>query len=300
MNFADRLTAAVLSKENPSVVGLDPDLERLPPQFAAAHDPAASRAEKADAVGDFLREVIDLVAPLVPAVKPQSAFFEALGAEGARVWEQVVAHARAAGLLVIGDVKRGDIGNTAAAYATALLEGMGTEDQAHLCDAITVNPYLGSDAMEPFLAACERRDAGLYVLVRTSNPSSAEFQLRGDPPLCTQVAQAVDRWGQAHIGACGLSSIGAVVGATHTEALAQMRALMPRSLFLLPGYGAQGASAAGLGAAFTAGLAGALVNSSRGILYAWQGSDQRDWRDATRAATLAMKEDLRAAVLSHS
>lgn len=292
MNFADRLTEAVLRKKNPSVVGLDPDLTRLPLEFAAAHDPQARRAEKAAAVADFLCRLIDVVAPLVPAVKPQSAYFEALGADGALAWERVVRHAREAQLLVIGDVKRGDIGSTAAAYATAFLEGSGPEDEAHLCDAITLNPYLGSDALQPFLDACARRDRGVFVLVRTSNPSSAEFQSCGEPSLSERVADAVAQWGEQLVGEQGLSSVGAVVGATHPQVLSQMRARMPRALFLLPGYGAQGGTAAGLGAAFTQGLRGAIVNSSRGILYAARKDESERWEDATLRATRSMQTDL--------
>ena len=300
MNFADRLTEAVLQKENPSVIGLDPDLGRFPSEYAAAHDPAASRAEKAAAMVAYLTEVIEIVAPHVPAVKPQSAFFEVLGADGAQAWETIVERARAAGLLVIGDAKRGDIGSTASAYATGLLEGSCEADRAHVCDALTVNPYLGSDAMQPFLDACAKVDAGLFVLVRTSNPSSSEFQLQGEPPLMERVARAVDQWGANLVGNSGLSSVGAVVGATHPEVFVEMRALMPKTLFLLPGYGAQGGTASGLAPAFTEGLRGAIVNSSRGILYAYQKSDAKDWRDATRAATLAMKDDLCQGILSRT
>ncbi|MFT4538921.1 MAG: orotidine-5'-phosphate decarboxylase [Planctomycetota bacterium] len=296
MNFADRLTEAVLRKENPSVVGLDPNLERLPAEYAAARDPQATRAERATAVGDFLCRVVDLVEPHVAAVKPQSAYFEALGADGVFAWERVVAHAKDAGLLVVGDVKRGDIGSTATAYATAFLTGIHPSDEAHLCDAITLNPYLGSDAIKPFVDACKSTGRGSFILVRTSNPSSQEFQLQGKPTLAELVARAVHAWGSGMVGEHGLSSIGAVVGATHPETLAAMRTLMPHALFLLPGYGAQGGTAAGLSAAFTRGLRGALVNSSRGILYAYQTDQEGSWEDATTRATLAMKADLKDAV----
>lgn len=296
MTYADRLEAAVAAKQSPCLVGLDPHLDLLPPEFEAAHDPAASRAEVARAVGDFLVEVIGLVAESTPVVKPQSAFFEALGADGVEAWERVVAASHDADLLVIGDVKRGDIGSTAAAYARAFLTGGHGTDPATLCDAITVNPYLGSDSIEPFLDACEATGKGLYVLVRTSNPSSAEFQATGEPPLSDRVAGAVVRWGEDLVGESGWSSVGAVVGATHAEELARLRASMPRTPLLLPGYGAQGAGAGDVVGGFAEGLSGAVVNSSRGILFAHRSRPGVDWRDATRGAARDMREEIVAAL----
>lgn len=287
MKFADRLYRRVLELKSPAVVGLDPHLDRFPKDFTAVHDPAASRAARARDVERFLFEIIDVVADLVPAVKPQSAFFEALGAEGAVVWENVVRRAHQAGLLVVGDVKRGDIGSTAAAYARAFLTGGPGDDPDTLCDAITVNPYLGSDSIEPFLSACEEAEAGLYVLVRTSNPSSAEFQAQGEPCLSDRVADAVVRWGADQRGECGYSSIGAVVGATHPQELADLRARMPHVPFLIPGYGAQGGSAKDLAPAFGEHFAGGLVNSSRGILFPATREGEA-WKDAVRRATKEM------------
>src|SRR5262245_54490707 len=167
-NFADRLDAALERVHTPALVGIDPHLELLPAPFAIARDVRAPRAERAAAVEAFCKELIDLVAGSVAAVKPQSAFFEALGADGVLAWERVVAHAHAAGLLVIGDVKRSDIASTAAAYATAYLEGLPGTPREHLCDAITLSPYLGSDSLTPFVESCARAGAGLFVLVRTS------------------------------------------------------------------------------------------------------------------------------------
>lgn len=296
MNYADRLDAAVRAKGAPSVVGLDPHLHLLPSEFSAAHDPAATAAEVAADVERFLFEVIDAVHEHTPAVKPQSAFFEALGSAGAGVWERVVARAHGAGLLVIGDVKRGDIGSTAAAYARAFLTGGPGIDPATLCDAVTVNPYLGTDSVAPFLEACREADAGLYVLVRTSNPSSAELQAQGDPPLMHRVAELVGAWGAELVGEAGFSSIGAVVGATHPDELADLRGRLPRTPLLLPGYGAQGAGAADVAGGFSDGLAGALVNSSRGVLFA--GRERPDWKDACREAAWALREDLRGALVA--
>jgi orotidine-5'-phosphate decarboxylase len=293
MNFADKLCAAVEAKRTAAMVGLDPHLELLPEEFAAVRDASLPRPVRAARMGDFCCELVDLVAPLVPAVKPQSAFFEALGADGAVQWERVVRRAREQGLVVIGDVKRGDIQTTARAYAAAFLEGAG-ESSAHACDAITLSPFLGSDSIEPFLDVCARTGTGIFVLVRTSNPGSADFQRTGSPELSFRIAERVARWGERVLGSSGLSSVGAVVGATHAAELASFRAAMPRAPFLLPGYGAQGATARDLGGAFLAGGRGVLVNSSRGISFAYRepryaGST---WQAAALSATRAMIDDL--------
>jgi orotidine-5'-phosphate decarboxylase len=296
-NYADRLDEAVSRTGNACLVGLDPHAALLPEPYAAART-SRSRAERAAAAADFLCEVVDLVAGRVPAVKPQSALFEIHGADGAAAWERVVRTARAAGLLVIGDVKRGDIDSTSRAYASAFLEESSAGDAR--CDAITVNPFLGTDSVKPFLDACERTGAGLYVLVRTSNPGGALFQEHGDPPLYLRVADAVVEWGRGLVGRSGLSSVGAVVGATHPDELALLRARMPRTPFLIPGYGAQGAGASEVAGGFLPGGRGALVNSSRGILFAWREPRfaGRPWKDASRAALEEMIAALPAGVPS--
>jgi orotidine-5'-phosphate decarboxylase len=294
-NYADRMDAAVSRAGNPCLIGLDPHPQYLPEEFAVART-SPSRAERAAAAGDFLCEIIDLVAGKVPAVKPQSALFEVHGPDGAAEWERVVRAARTAGLLVIGDVKRGDIDSTARAYATAYLEGAYAGDDAR-CDAVTINPYLGTDSVQPFLDACARTGGGVYVLVRTSNPGGSIFQEHGDPPLHLRVAGAVVEWGSSLVGTCGLSSVGAVIGATHPKELALLRAKMPTTPFLIPGYGAQGGGAAEVAGGFLPGGRGALVNSSRGILFAWR--EPRfagmHWKDATRAALEEMIAALSAA-----
>ena len=286
--YADRLEAAIARCGNAVLVGLDPHLDALPEEFAVARDAAAPRAVRARAIGDFLCAIVDVAAGRVPAVKPQSAFFEVFGADGVAQWERVVAHARAAGLLVIGDVKRGDIDSTAKAYAQAFLE------EAPRCDAITINPYLGADAVQPFLDACQRANAGVYVLVRTSNKHSGLFQDHGSPLLHEKVADEVARWGNGLLGACGLSSVGAVVGATHPEELARLRRRMPTTPFLIPGYGAQGGSAKDVGVGFLPGGRGALVNSSRGILYAYKQPAHAGlhWKDAADKALAAMQTEI--------
>jgi orotidine-5'-phosphate decarboxylase len=204
-------------------------------------------------------------------VKPQSAFFEALGSDGVRAFEDVCAYARAAGLLVIADAKRGDIGSTARAYAAAFFPR---------ADALTVNPYLGGDSLEPFIEACKRDGTGLFCIVKTSNPGGADVQdveLSDGRLLWQHVATLVHAWGEELVGEHGLSSLGAVVGATFPREVAQARELLPRSVLLLPGIGAQGATPDDVAAAFASGPKGALVSASRSVIYASSG---RDWREA--------------------
>lgn len=289
MNYADRLDAAIRRTGNACVIGLDPHPALMPDEFAVCRDASASRSARAEATANFLVEVIARIAGRVPAVKPQSAFFELLGADGVAAWERVVAAARDADLLVVGDVKRGDIASTARAYADAFLAC----EPALRCDAVTVNPYLGADSVEPFLEVCAEQGAGIYVLVRTSNPGSGMFQEHGEPRLVDVVADQVARWGAELIGECGLSSVGAVVGATHTAELTQLRERMPTTPFLIPGYGAQGAGVDEIAPGFLAGGRGALVNSSRGILYAHKkAEDGADWRACVDRALDAMIADL--------
>jgi len=296
VNFADRLHAAVEAKGNPALIGIDPHLDLLPDEFAGARDTSLDRKTRARAMGDFCVQLVELAAERVPAVKPQSAFFEAFGADGVFEYERVIQRAHELGLLVIGDVKRGDIASTAAAYARGLLEDDGGEASA-LADAVTVNAFLGEESITPFLEVCARAKKGLYVLVRTSNPGSADFQLCGEPTLSERIADAVHRWGQgdpALVGKCGMSSIGAVVGATHPQALAALRKRMPHTPLLLPGYGAQGAGAADVAPGFLAQGQGAVVNSSRGVAFAYKkaGRPSGEWRDAASRAIDVMIEDL--------
>ncbi|MDP6538038.1 MAG: orotidine-5'-phosphate decarboxylase [Planctomycetota bacterium] len=300
MSFADRLDTAVAHADSPCVLGLDAHLDLLPEEFAVARDPKAARCERAAAVADFLCRLIDIAAERVALVKPQSAFFELFGADGAVAWERVVAHAHDAGLLVIGDVKRGDIASTATAYAKAFLEGPGGGPDHRLCDAVTVNAFLGNDSIEPFLEVCRRTGSGIFVLVRTSNPGSSDFQTHGEPTLSHRLARATHRWGWDLRGECGLSSVGAVVGATHPALLAQMRELMPHTPFLLPGFGTQGGGPADVLGAFTARAGAALVSSSRGVAYAYRQSEYAGlhWADAASAALDAMVGGVRDALAS--
>jgi orotidine-5'-phosphate decarboxylase len=290
--FSDRLAEAVLEKGSPLVVGLDPFVDRLPTTLLtrARRDHDDPRAANAAATREFLEAVLEDVAPHACAVKPQSAFFEAMGPAGLVCWEALADRARELGLLVIGDVKRGDIGSTAAAYVEAYLAGPSP------VDAVTLNPYLGTDSLKPFLDRVDDHGAGLFVLVRTSNPSATELQdqpLAEGLPVHELVARMVATWGASRVGECGYSSVGAVVGATAPRELEHIRRVIPHAWFLVPGVGAQGGRAADVAAAFDARGLGAVVNSSRGILYAFGDADEREWRRPIGEAARTLAAELR-------
>jgi orotidine-5'-phosphate decarboxylase len=281
LNFADRLAEAVARKQSQLVVGLDPRLDLLPMELRG--EAVLGRAAAASSVARFCKGIVDAVGPYVVAVKPQSAFFEALGSDGFHALEEVCEYARAAGLLVLADAKRNDIGSTSRAYAEAFLEPR--DEGPPLADAMTAAPYLGLDSVEPFLAACRRHGAGVFFLVRTSNAGAADVMdlaLSDGRPLWHHVAELVREWGEPLVGESGMSSVGAVVGATHPRAVSEARRLLPQTPMLLPGVGAQGATPADVARAFTAGQASALVTASRSVIYAYRDSES-DWRSAAAA-----------------
>ncbi len=304
--FADRLNEAIRRCRTPVVVGLDPRAESLPPGLLADADlsgsnpqsPIPDRLKRAAAYGRFSRGVIDVVAPLVPAVKPQAAFFEELGPAGAAALAEVIDYARQKGLLVIFDGKRNDIGPTAVAYANGILGA----ESAWRADALTVSPYLGDDSIEPFIEVAVRRAAGLFVLVKTSNPGGKLLQdlAVGGRPLYRQVADYVERRAAETAGAGGYGAVGAVVGATYPAQLAELRSAMPHTLFLVPGFGSQGRTARDVAGAFDARGLGAVVNNSRGIIFAHRARPYCDrfgpahWQEAVAAATRDMIDQLRA------
>jgi orotidine-5'-phosphate decarboxylase len=290
--FADRLAQAVVERRSQLVVGLDPQLELLPLELRGD---AHGREAAASACLRFCRGLIDAVCPYVVAVKPQTAFFEALGSDGMRAFEEVCAYARTVGLLVIADAKRGDIGSTARAYATAYLEPR--DDGVPLTDALTVNSYLGRESLEPFVAACRRFGGGLFCLVKTSNSGSADVQdltLTDGTVVWQQVAKLVAELGESVVGECGLSSVGAVVGATFPRAVSEARKLLPQAVLLLPGVGAQGATPADVARAFTSGPASALVTASRSVIYAFR-VEGADWRSAAAAEAARLRNEVWAA-----
>jgi orotidine-5'-phosphate decarboxylase len=273
--FADRLAAEVERKRSQLVVGLDPQPDLMPVELRGD-------------VARFCCALVDAVAPHAVAVKPQLAFFEALGAAGIAAFQQVCAYARRVGVLVIADGKRGDIGSTARAYAEAYLEG-----EPPCADALTVNPYLGRESVEPYLAAARRNGAGLFVIVKTSNAGGdvQDVVLSDGRPLWHHVAAQVAEWGEELVGDVGLSSVGAVVGATHPRAVGEARRLMPQAVILLPGIGAQGGSVGELARAFQSGPASALVNASRSIDYAFRETGG-DFREAAGAEAARLKREI--------
>lgn len=309
-HFADRLCDAIASKGNPIVVGLDPRLDHLPSFLLKACYTTYGRttAAAAQALWLFNRTIIDAVCDLVPAVKPQLACYERYGIAGLQAYVNTVNYAQAAGLIVIADAKRNDIGSTAALYAEAFLGGMmdGETDVPgeFVADALTVNGYLGWDGVQPFVSRAVSCGRGLFVLVKTSNPSSGDIQdvLVAGRPLYEHVGALVETWGKTTRGASGYAAVGAVVGATYPEQGRRLRALMPHTFFLVPGYGAQGASAADVVGCFDARGQGALINASRSILFAYRVSPYAErygaagYGMAARTATLAMGEEIRRAL----
>lgn len=296
-HYTDRLAEAVGRLASPVVVGLDPRWEQLPEGLRDGDDSWETRAQ---AYLAFCRGVVDVVAPLVPAVKVQAAFFEELGPAGMTAMAAVIDHAHERGLVVILDGKRNDIGSTAVAYARGYL---GRAESPWHADALTISPYLGDDSLTPFVEVAQERGAGLYVLVKTSNPGSGMLQDRvtDGERLYRTVAAFVERLATQTAGVCGYGSVGAVVGATYPEQLAELRTAMPHTWFLVPGYGSQGGTAADVAAAFDEAGRGAIVNNSRGILFAHSRPEYARfgasrWQDAVDHATRAMIDELRGVI----
>ncbi len=295
----------------PIVVGLDPTLKFVPGYLKekAFAEYGETLKGAAEAVWLFNKEIIDNIYDLIPAVKPQIAMYEQFGVEGLLVFQKTVDYCKEKGLVVIGDVKRGDIGSTSEAYAVGHLGKV--QVGSKLCsgfneDFVTVNPYLGSDGVAPFIKVCKEEKKGIFVLVKTSNPSSGEFQDRmireqsGERPLYEIVGEKVAEWGADCMGD-SYSYVGAVVGATYPEQGKALRKIMPKAFILVPGYGAQGGKGADLVHFFNEDGLGAIVNSSRGIIAAYQQAEyaeygEKDFAKASRAAVLAMKEDIAGAL----
>ena len=298
-----RLIEKIKEKKAPICIGLDPMLNFIPEHIK--EEAFATKGESLEAVAEaiynFNKAIVDECFDLIPAVKPQVAMYEQFGIAGLIAYEKTVTYCQEKGLLVIGDVKRGDIGSTSAAYATAHLGkiniGSKTFEPFH-SDFLTVNPYMGSDSINPFVDECVKNDKGLFVLVKTSNPSSGEFQDRliDGKPLYEHVASKVMEWGERSMDG-EYSNVGAVVGATYPQMSEILRKIMPNTYFLVPGYGAQGATAADLRPCFNKDGLGAIVNSSRGIIAAYKNDKYRDFGDkdfakASREATIDMICDI--------
>ena len=342
IHFADRLAAAIEQTGGPAVVGIDPDFDKLPADLRDRASRTGRASDQLDAIFQFCAAVLASVAPTAAAVKFQSAYFERYHGEGVDAYYSLIHEARSLGLLTIGDVKRGDIGTTAAAYAAGhLLEPDGQTsadgEQIPLAgdvrlasdpaagpslrqevlaapdraapDAITVNPYLGADGVEPFITTAAELGKGIFVLVRTSNKSAGQLQDFADAAgrkLYEHVAGLVESWASPaeRVGRCGYSLVGAVVGATWPAQARELRAVMPHCTVLVPGYGAQGATADDCMASFSADGRGAIVNASRSVLYAFDREPYRtqfkaDWPAAIGAAAKDFRDDLARAIDKH-
>ena len=296
-----RLIERIAQLQNPSVVGLDSLLDYIPQhikeeKFAQYGDTFDAAAQ---AILAYNKEIIDAICDIVPAVKPQAAYYEMYSWQGMWALCETVKYAQEKGMIVIMDGKRNDIGSTMQAYAKAHLgvsEVNGKELSAFGSDMLTVNGYLGSDGVEPLLPICDETDKGIFVLVKTSNPSSGELQDQkiGDKSIYETMGAMCEQWGEKTQNSYGYSRVGAVVGATYPQQLSEMRQKMPHTFFLVPGYGAQGGGANDVAGAFDKNGLGAIVNSSRAILTAWKkaGTDGKDFAQQARKAALTMKEDI--------
>lgn len=306
-HFADRLLQKMKSMRNPTVMGLDPMLDYIPPTIRQSFlkvgaDPLHAAGL---AITAYNRALIDSVADIVPAVKPQLAYYEQYGVPGLLAFQETCDYAHAKGLIVIADGKRNDIGTTAAAYARAYLGSSaleeGKETTAFYADALTINPYLGSDGIEPFLQECRQNGKGVFILVRTSNPSAGDFQdliLDDGRTVYEAVADRVRTWGVDLIGEQGYSAAGAVVGATYPEQAKTLRDRMPHTLILVPGYGAQGATADDCAMNFDRHGQGAIVNASRSLMLAYKKHQMphEAFADACRKEALLMRDALNEAI----
>ena len=292
----DKLVSKIQKLNAPIVVGLDPNLAFVPDhirkQFEGIQDPMEAAAES---IFLFNKGIVDAVCDLIPAVKPQIAMYEQFGVPGLRAFQRTVEYCHEKDLVVIGDIKRGDIGSTSEAYARGHIGNASPFNE----DFVTLNPYMGSDSVKPFINYAKPDKKGVFILVKTSNPSSGEFQDQkiGDRALFELVADKVNEWGGDYVGECGYSYVGAVVGATYPEQAALVRKLMPKAYILVPGYGAQGATAKDILPNFNEDGLGAIVNSSRGIIAAYKNEKYakfgpEHYDEAARAAVIDMQKDI--------
>ena len=304
----NKLINKIQKTKAPIVVGLDPMLSYVPEhiQKKAFAEYGETLEGAAEAIWQFNKEIVDKTYDLIPAVKPQIAMYEQFGIEGLKAYKKTVDYCKSKDLVVIGDIKRGDIGSTSAAYAVGHLGKVKVGSKEYVTfdeDFATVNPYLGSDGVKPFIDVCKQENKGLFILVKTSNPSSGEFQDQkiDGKPLYELVGEKVAQWGEEHMGESGYSYVGAVVGATYPEQGEILRKVMPKSFILVPGYGAQGGKGKDLVHFFNEDGLGAIVNSSRGIIAAYKQEayakfGAENFGDASRAAVEAMIADIQGAL----
>ena len=309
--FIDRLIDGIKAKDNPTVVGLDPKMDFIPPEIIKENFKEYGRTLEgcAAAITQFNKGLIDAVYDIVPAVKPQLAYYEMYGTAGMKAFYDTCVYAQDKGLIIIADGKRNDIGTTSEAYSNAFLGKTKIENDifetAFGADALTVNPYLGEDGINPFLKDCKEEGKGIFVLVKTSNKSSGQLQdllVNGEKTIYETVAGLVDEWGSDIVGEYGYSSVGAVVGATYPEQAEKLRNIMSKAYILVPGYGAQGGTAKDAAANFNKDGLGAIVNASRSVICAYKSDKWKDtynadsYAEAARAEALRMRDDLNSAI----
>ena len=306
MNAIDRLINKIKETNNPTVMGLDPRFDMIPKCVTDKYEKTLEGVSKA--ILEYNKALIDETCDIIPAVKPQIAFYEMFGIPGMEAFKETCKYAKEKGMVVIADIKRGDIGSTAQGYSNAFLgkTKIGDKEESIFdVDFVTVNPYMGTDCVKPFVEDCKKYDKGIFILVKTSNPSSGELQdlkLENGQEVYMQVANLVEKWGEDLRGEYGYSSIAAVVGATYPEQLEQIRKEAPHTYFLIPGYGAQGGKANDIALGFDKNGLGGLVNASRSLMCAYKSElwkdefKEEEYAKATRAEALRMKEELKAAI----
>ncbi len=309
-NAIDSLIEKIKQTNNPTVMGLDPRYDMLPNCIKEKYSADLSGA--CDAILDFNKSLIDAVYDIVPAVKPQIAFYEMFGIQGLEVFQKTCNYAKSKGMMVIADIKRGDIGTTAAGYSNAFIGKTPIGDEAYSIydvDFVTLNPYLGIDSIKPFIEDCKKYNKGMFVLVKTSNKSSGELQdlkTEDGKAIYEKVAELVNSWGEELIGESGFSSVSAVVGATYPMQIEILRKIMPNAYFLIPGYGAQGGKAADIALGFDQNGLGGIVNASRSLMCAYKSEnwkdtfDETDFAKATRAEAIRMRDELNSAISEHT
>lgn len=306
MNAIDRLIDKIKQTNNPTVMGLDPRFDMLPKCVTDKYDKTLEGVSKA--ILEYNKALIDETCDIIPAVKPQIAFYEMFGIPGMEAFKETCKYAKEKGMIVIADIKRGDIGSTAQGYSNAFLgkTKIGDHEESIFdVDFVTVNPYMGTDCVKPFIEDCKKYDKGIFILVKTSNPSSGELQdlkLENGKEVYMQVADLVEKWGEDLVGKYGYSSVSAVVGATYPEQLEQIRSKAPHTYFLIPGYGAQGGKAEDIALGFDKNGLGGIVNASRSLMCAYKSEiwknqfTEEEYAKATRAEALRMKEELQTAI----
>lgn len=301
-NIIDILIEKIKETGNPTVMGLDPRYEMIPKCVTEKYPQTLEGA--AQAIVEYNKALIDATHDIIPAVKPQIAFYEMFGIPGMQAFKETCEYAKQKGMIVIADIKRGDIGSTAQGYSNAYLgkTKIGDIEQSiYDIDFVTVNPYMGTDCVKPFIEDCKKYNKGLFILVKTSNPSSGELQdlkLEDGEEVYTRVAKLVEKWGEELRGTYNYSSIAAVVGATYPEQLKQIRETAPNTYFLIPGYGAQGGKASDIAYGFDGNGLGGIVNASRSLMCAYKSDrwkeqfEEKDYAQATRAEAIRMRDEL--------